>query len=683
MAIVNNITANCESNQLSQQMISRQWDDKGTLIQFSGYPEPEGDEALIFRLIVWMKESEDAEPRELPPILLDADQWLVSNYYTQLVQTIKFQLCITNESGTFEKHSPIFAGHIGRSLSHNGQEGEIDVIPLFDPYKNYVDERVEELIVAAGDVQIDASLKTSGAAADAKATGDAIDKVNGRLSQRDSTLSVPGGIPDSQAVGNEIDALVKVNAKRGNNLYNLRDGYNHWYLKSTNVIGEHAKAVGFVFPVGSGRHVFRIDDCPEIVAKITARRICWQTAEPALGDTMSLAGASTISDGSIYGTINPSESGYAVLTLLMSNDTAEDVEKYARELKNHLVCVPLASGYNAMYEDYYIPSIPAKSVESKLKGKKIWWCGTSIPAQVNAVGWSYPMRVGDMLGATVFNEAKSSSMCRANVRTGDYVNAFTDNLIYSLAQTVEEKQYIIDNWATIKNLVYGTAPYESLDDIASNIRATSFERKLMPYLDGTNEMPDIFVFDHGHNDWKKFYALADNTPDIGLEPTVANISGNVLAEDTYMTANSNAKLAYYFGEIGAIPSAKLAEFVASVNRNCFIGAVNFLCTLILSKNPRAKILFVGNYELEYPEIAEAQEKLSKSWNFPLVRMWEYTGFSKHYIPSTAKYWNTDGTVDLTAKQVWCKDGVHPASDTTGEAVEAYATTIANMLNSIY
>jgi lysophospholipase L1-like esterase len=184
MAIVNNITANCENSQLSQQIISRQWDDKGTLIQFAGYPQPEDDEELIFKLKVWMKESKDAEPKELTPILLDGDQWLVSNFYTQLAQTIKFQLWISNESETFVKHSPIFAGHIGKSLSNNGEEGDIDVITLFDPYKNYVDERVEELIVAAGAVQIDASLRTSGAAADAKATGDAIDKVNGRLQRQ-------------------------------------------------------------------------------------------------------------------------------------------------------------------------------------------------------------------------------------------------------------------------------------------------------------------------------------------------------------------------------------------------------------------------------------------------------------------------------------------------------------------
>lgn len=240
MAIVNIITANCENNQLSQQMVSRQWDDKGTLIQFAGYPEPEGDEALIFRLIVWMKESEDAEPRELPPILLDSDQWLISNYYTQLVQTIKFQLCITNETGTYEKHSPVFAGHIGRSLSHNGQEGDIDVIPLFDPYMNYVDEKVNDLIVAAGDVQIDASLSTSGAAADAKATGDAIAGVNGRLGVVKSAVS-------EEIVGTPVSTA------------NIITGTQVYYNSQYNLLGFRARASEMnvaVYPVEAGHKYY-------------------------------------------------------------------------------------------------------------------------------------------------------------------------------------------------------------------------------------------------------------------------------------------------------------------------------------------------------------------------------------------------------------------------------------------
>lgn len=74
MTIREIITANCENGQLSKSKIARQWDDQGTLIQFAGYPEPETDEELIFRLIVWMRASEDAEPVELPPIELEADR---------------------------------------------------------------------------------------------------------------------------------------------------------------------------------------------------------------------------------------------------------------------------------------------------------------------------------------------------------------------------------------------------------------------------------------------------------------------------------------------------------------------------------------------------------------------------------------------------------------------------------
>ena len=178
MAIREIITANCENGQLSKSKIARQWDDQGTLIQFAGYPEPETDEELTFHLIVWMRASEDAEPVELPPIELEADQWLISNYYTQLPQMLRFQLCIANEAGTYEKHSPIFSGIVDKSLSHNGEGAEIDVIPLFDPYKNYLDE----LILDAGARVVDTELdETSTHLVENKAVAEAVAAVNGRL----------------------------------------------------------------------------------------------------------------------------------------------------------------------------------------------------------------------------------------------------------------------------------------------------------------------------------------------------------------------------------------------------------------------------------------------------------------------------------------------------------------------
>ena len=201
MAIREIITANCENGQLSKSKIARQWDDQGTLIQFAGYPEPETDEELIFRLIVWMRASEDAEPVELPPIELEADQWLISNYYTQLPQMLRFQLCITNEAGTYEKHSPIFSGIVDKSLSHNGEGAEIDVIPLFDPYKKYVDE----LILDAGARVVDTELdEDSDHLVENQAVAKAVANVNGRLEKYDNPFQ-------SDVFDEYVSGIVRIN----------------------------------------------------------------------------------------------------------------------------------------------------------------------------------------------------------------------------------------------------------------------------------------------------------------------------------------------------------------------------------------------------------------------------------------------------------------------------------------
>jgi hypothetical protein len=137
-----------------------------------------------------MRASEDAEPVELPPIELEADQWLISNYYTQLPQMLRFQLCITNGDETYEKHSPIFSGIVDKSLSHNGEEADIDVIPLFDPYKKYVDELILDAGARAVDTELD---ETSTHLVENKAVAKAVADVNGRLGQ----LSVETGLLDN------------------------------------------------------------------------------------------------------------------------------------------------------------------------------------------------------------------------------------------------------------------------------------------------------------------------------------------------------------------------------------------------------------------------------------------------------------------------------------------------------
>lgn len=327
--------------------------------------------------------------------------------------------------------------------------------------------------------------------------------------------------------------------------------------------------------------------------------------------------------------------------------------------------------------------------------KKIWWCGTSIPAghdQSSGLpisGLSYPELVAQLLGATVYNVSLGSSMIRANTRTGDYAGGVASSILYSLSQTIDEKEDIISNWSTIKQVLAVVSGYETLTEgIQNTALSSSFENRLLPYLDGTNDMPDLFVIDHGHNDGNVNYSMpnpegAGTISDMEIEPTLESISSQLLAEDTYMTANSKANLISFYGSLGSIHSADLNAFVASVNRNCFIGAVNFICTLILKYNPRARIVFIGNLDSwERPHVWKAQEKAAASWEFPIIKMWEYTGFSEHYVPGTEHFWANTGTKAFKMKQIYCKDGIHPMTDTTGRSLQVYANTIANALRNI-
>lgn len=184
------ITANWATGSLSDSVISRQYDNNRYRIQFMGYPEG-GTEELIFYLLIWMKTEEAPAGAMLPPVQMDSDQWLISNYFTQLAQPIRFQLCIQNAGGTFEAHSPIFNGTVLGSLYHDGEDIDIDTSALFDYYREYINQ----LIIAAGAVVIDTAL--DGASTNpvqnkaVKAALDSIsenitelsDSVNGRLQE--------------------------------------------------------------------------------------------------------------------------------------------------------------------------------------------------------------------------------------------------------------------------------------------------------------------------------------------------------------------------------------------------------------------------------------------------------------------------------------------------------------------
>lgn len=225
-------------------------------------------------------------------------------------------------------------------------------------------------------------------------------------------------------------------------------------------------------------------------------------------------------------------------------------------------------------------------------GKHILWLGTSIPAGTDSsIGKSYPMVVGAQLGATVTNNARGTSCVRINSSTGQYDTFSIGHFYRSLSRTVAEVEELVANWDTIKTLLSGAPESLSESDIKM-MKDHSFENLLLPWLDGTKPMPDLFVLDHGYNDRRP--AGVNGEVDLSVEPTAQNIQLGILAEDTYMVANNYANLKTAMGD-DLTGIKNLSEFSATLNRNCFIGAMNFIITLIYRYNPYARIAIVGNY----------------------------------------------------------------------------------------
>jgi len=232
-------------------------------------------------------------------------------------------------------------------------------------------------------------------------------------------------------------------------------------------------------------------------------------------------------------------------------------------------------------------------------GRRFAWMGTSIPAGVQDSSIQYPRYVEIQLGADVNNSvnlARGSSCVRIFNSDGSVCSIPYTHFVRSLTRTVAEANYYgasEENWQEMKDL-YSNAPDYGTSTMTSWINTMvnhSFETLLKPYLDGTYTMPDVFVIDHGHNDTANDI---NGELDFYILPTQDNIANGKLAEDEYMTVNDYANLKTALGnDLSKV--GDIASFSASLNRNCFIGAMNFLITVIMRYNPYARIVIISDY----------------------------------------------------------------------------------------
>ena len=284
-------------------------------------------------------------------------------------------------------------------------------------------------------------------------------------------------------------------------------------------------------------------------------------------------------------------------------------------------------------------------VDHYWKDKKIVWFGTSIPAGVVNAGESggngaYPTRIGEMLGATVYNEAVGSSATRigkhGNITESDpngYAGVPATCCLLSLSGTVAEKMAILENWEYWRNIF--TIGVNDIDTSnPDKYYNCSYERKLAKYLTGGEVgQVDLYVFDHGYND-------------------AGNQNGSNYTETKDIPTNL-------------------------YDRTYFIGAMNFLIDLIKKDNYQANIVIISHYndENSFADLIEAQSYIADKWNIPFINISNKMGFS------TAMSVTIDGTTK-TMKNWWLPDGIHPSSDTTGKALQHYAKVLYPFIRDI-
>ncbi len=285
---------------------------------------------------------------------------------------------------------------------------------------------------------------------------------------------------------------------------------------------------------------------------------------------------------------------------------------------------------------------------NNLYGKTIGWWGTSIPA-FGAEGYnhpeSYPNIIGGLLGANVVNHAVGESCvhCKDYTLISDsnpygFVEDFR-NVSRCLTNTIEEMQWIIDNFNS--GVFTKNVPNSLSDDDKSLILGCSYENRLIPYLDST----DIFVFDHGHND------KAD--------------AGN----HSYDTTKD------IYGE---------------KNLYSYVGAMNWIMNLIKTNNPRAVVIQISEYDYNTNKYGVLkQQKFVDIWGIPFMELYKLTGWTSPITIKTTGYWGTDGYwvssggsgQNLTIRQMFLKDDLHPYTDRSNKTAWYLAELIANWMKN--
>ena len=285
---------------------------------------------------------------------------------------------------------------------------------------------------------------------------------------------------------------------------------------------------------------------------------------------------------------------------------------------------------SASITEYFTPYYSSEGVSEETKrSRRVLWLGTSIPT------YGYPQILGRLCGATIFNESIGSSGIakgvNANITQSNVCGIRGKYGLYSLCQTVQEKQYMIDHWETIASEL-GTSD-ELTTDIINQSLASSYETILDPYLTGNNAV-NLIVLNHAYND-------SSNETDV------------LVSDDPFDT-------------------------------HTLEGAYNWTIRHILQANPHIGIVIFGHYSDLPGEKETALNKVAERWNIPYYKLKNDLGWSAEAISTTQKIgmdgeWTNISETTMQIRNMWCADGIHPIGKASNKIAQVSVPTFKNWL----
>lgn len=306
--------------------------------------------------------------------------------------------------------------------------------------------------------------------------------------------------------------------------------------------------------------------------------------------------------------------------------------------------------------------LSCESAKSQEKAThNVLWIGTSIPA-----GCHYPENCCENLGWKCYNMSLGASGICVN---DGFLNNGRDGK--DLCETKEEKVQRYTQYVESGDMT--ASYYEEMLDYG-------YDKRVIPYLDGTKAACDIVVFDHGYNDrWGSNKGVGD------MKSLFESFENQDKGTD---------------------------KMDKDFNRSNFIEAFCFLLKKMREANPNIHVVMCSHIENEsgsadYDDLqlrngyytCMLQEKLADYFGFPFLNICDYTGFSMAVMPNSSDYlkelnntygtdfsrivFNTkqeqEGNDLITYFQYYCPDSVHPHTDPTGQSEKILTNVVTSLM----